>query len=104
MCALDPTRAKFLDQILASHLPSQVAKRYTFPDGEAAAVYTLSERTARPVLLYVASFAPTIEPGVHDFGIDYYEHPVASAEEAAQRLAEFTQEQAAQFRTSCRTR
>lgn len=102
------TRAEFIDQVLTSCLPGQVAKRFRFDDGEVGAVYTLSGRLpaelAPPVILYVATFPPMVSPhvGHHDFGIDYYERPVASAEEAAAILAQFDQQQAAQFRASCR--
>jgi len=102
------TRAEFIDRILTSRLPGEVAKRFLFNDGEVAVLYTLSQKMpadlAQPVLLVVATFPPAVtQPGVHDFGIDYAEQPVASAEEAHDLLAQFDQKQAALFRAKCRT-
>lgn len=107
MTALRPTRAEFLDQVLTSSFPGEVAKRFAFADGEVGAVYTLSRKTttgpARPVILVVATFPPVwTRAGVHDFGIDSYEHPVTSAQEAMALLTQFDQQQAEAFRVSCR--
>lgn len=109
MPAAAPTRAAFIDRVLTSRLPGEVAKRFQFADGEAAAVYTLGRNApmspAQPVVLFVATFPPTLpQAGVHDFGLDYCEQAVASAAEAHNLLAQFDQAQAAQFRASCRTR
>lgn len=105
----DPTlpRAAFIDRILTSRLPGEVAKRFRFADGEVAALYTLGQKArngvAQPVVLFVATFPPARpEPGVHDFGLDYCEQPVASADEAHDLLAQFDQPQAALFRARCR--
>lgn len=100
-------RATFINQVLTSRLPGQVAKRFLFADGEVAALYTLSRKApadvAQPVVLFVATFAPTLtQIGHHDFGIDYCELPVASAAEAKEVLAQFDQQQAALFRARCR--
>lgn len=102
------TRAAFLDRILTSSLPGEVAKRFLFADGEVAAVYTLSRKVpaalAQLVILLVATFPPALTSvGVHDFGIDYSEQPVASVEEAHILLAQFDEAQAALFRANCRT-
>jgi hypothetical protein len=104
----DPTRATFIDRVLTSHFPGEIAKRYQFADGEVAALYTLGRKAltglAEPVVLFVATFPPDrTQAGVHDFGIDYVEQPVASAEEARELLAQFDQPQAALFRGRCRT-
>lgn len=104
-----PARAAFIDRVLTSHFPGEVAKRFRFADGEVAALYTLSRKApldvAQPVLLVVATFPPAlIQPGVHDFGLDYAEQPVASLAEARELLAQFDQAQAARFRASCRAR
>ncbi|RZK24317.1 MAG: hypothetical protein EOO56_01860 [Hymenobacter sp.] len=101
-----PTRADFLDQVLTSRLAGEVAKRFRFADGEVAALYTLSRKApaalAQPVVLVVATFPPARpQAGVHDFGIDYAELPVASPTEAAALLAQFDQSQAALFRAKC---
>lgn len=101
------TRAEFIDRVLTSSIAGQKAKRYQFADGEVAAVYTLSRKTSpgtvQPVILYVATFPPALtDAGFHDFGIDHYEQPVTSTEEALALLAQFDQQQAAQFRASCR--
>ncbi len=101
------TRAAFIDRVLTSHFPGEVAKRFLFADGEVAALYTLSRKKpvglAQPVVLFVATFPPDLtQVGVHDFGIEYCEQPVASANEASDLLAQFDQPQAALFRTRCR--
>lgn len=101
------TRAAFLDGVFTSRFADQVATRFRFADGEAGALYTLGRDPvsgqSRPVVLYVATFPPAIpHPGFHDFGVDYWEQPVASADEAAQLLANFGREEAARFRASCR--
>lgn len=101
------TRAAFIDRVLTSRLPGEVAKRFLFTDGEVAALYTLGRQSpagsAQPVVLFVATFPPVLtQTGVHDFGIDYCERPVASAAEANALLAQFDQTQAAIFRAKCR--
>ncbi|MGI4834318.1 MAG: hypothetical protein ACRYFK_12755 [Janthinobacterium lividum] len=51
----------------------------------------------------MATFPPVwTRAGVHDFGIDSYEHPVTSAQEAMALLTQFDQQQAEAFRVSCR--
>ena len=107
MNPVSPTRAQFIDQVLTSSFPGETAKRFAFDDGEVGAVYTRSRRAGRglgqPVILLVATFPPLLASGgLHDFGIDYYEHPVASAQEATALLAQFDQHQAELFRASCR--
>jgi hypothetical protein len=102
-----PSRAAFIDRVLTSSFAGQVAKRFSFADGEVAALYTLSRKArpgvAQPVVLFVATFPPLLtQNGVHDFGIDYVEQPVASAQEAQDLLGQFDHEQAMRFRTSCR--
>ena len=102
-----PTRSTFIDRVLTSSFPGQVAKRFQFADGEVAALYTLSRKVpaslAQPVMLVVATFPPTrAQPGLHDFGLDYAELPVASAAEASDLLAQFDHGQAALFRAKCR--
>lgn len=101
------TRAAFIDRVLTSRLPGEVAKRFLFADGEVAALYTLGRKALdglpQPVVLFVATFPPTrTSVGVHDFGIDYCEQPVVSAAEASELLAQFDQPQAAIFRAKCR--
>lgn len=101
------TRPAFIDRVLTSSFPGQVAKRFLFADGEVAALYTLSRKVpadlAQPVILVVATFPPALpQPGLHDFGLDYAEVPVASAAEANDILAQFDQAQAALFRAKCR--
>ncbi|MGI4864049.1 MAG: hypothetical protein ACRYFZ_08995 [Janthinobacterium lividum] len=103
------SRAAFIDRVLTSRLPGEVAKRFPFADGEVAAVYTLGRPTAaglaQPVVLFVATFPPALpQVGVHDFGIDYCEQPVASPSEAQDLLTQFDQVQAARFRASCQVR
>lgn len=103
------SRAAFIDRVLTSRLPGEVAKRFPFTDGEVAAVYTLGRQTpagsAQPVVLFVATFPPALpQAGVHDFGIDYWEQPVASPSEAWDLLTQFDQAQAARFRASCQAR
>jgi hypothetical protein len=100
-------RPTFIDSVLTSSFPGQVAKRFLFADGEVAALYTLSRKVAanlaKPVVLLVATFPSRLtQPGVHDFGIDYVEVPVASAEEAQSLLAQLDETQAALFRAKCR--
>lgn len=107
MTDADLPRLTFLDRVLTSSIPGQVAKRFLFADGEVAALYTLSRKAptslAQPVILVVATFPPTLaQPGLHDFGLDYAEAPVASAAEASDLLAQFDQAQAALFRAKCR--
>jgi len=107
MSAPLPTRAAFLDRIFTSRFPHEVAKRFTFADGEVGALYTLGYDAAsgesRPVLLFVATFPPSSpHKGLRDFGIDYLEKPVASPAEARHLLAQFGPAEAAQFRASCR--
>jgi hypothetical protein len=107
MTDTSPLHPAFIDRILTSCFPGQVAKRFAFVDGEVAAVYTLSRKVpadlAQPVILVVATFPPTLaQPGVHDFGIDYAELPVASAQEAQNLLGQFDEMQAALFRAKCR--
>jgi hypothetical protein len=101
------TRATFIDRVLTSHLPGEVAKRFRFADGEVAALYTLGRKTlaglAQPIVLFVATFPPDLtQAGMHDFGIDYVEQPVASADEAYDLLAQFDETQASLFRANCR--
>lgn len=101
------TRAAFIDRVLTSRLPGEVAKRFPFTDGEVAALYTLGcpapAGLEQPVVLFVATFPPVLTPtGVHDFGIDYCEQPVTSAAEARALLAQFDQTQATLFRATCR--
>lgn len=100
------TRAEFIDRVLTSSFPGQVAKRFSFPDGEVGALYTMGRKPTggqvTPVILYVATFPPSQQQGVHDFGIDYFEQPVATPEEAHYLLAQFEHEQARQFRAGCR--
>jgi len=59
-------RAAFIDRVLTSHFPGEVAKRLRFADGEVAALYTLSRKApldvAQPVLLVVATFLPRTDP------------------------------------------
>ena len=103
----DLTRASFIERVLRSSFAGQVAKRFRFADGEVAALYTLSRKTipslAPAVVLIIATFPPVLtQTGVHDFGIDYCELPVASADEAAALLTQFDHEQAARFRAKCR--
>lgn len=100
-------RATFIDRVLTSSFAGQVARRFLFADGEVAALYTLSRKAmpgvAQPVVLFVATFPPQLtQDGVHDFGIDYIEQPVASTQEAQDLLRQFDHEQAVRFRTSCR--
>lgn len=101
------TRAAFIDRVLTSSFPGEVTKRFAFADGEVGALYTTGRHpasgTACPVVLYVATFPPSFpHEGLHDFGIDYAEQPVTTAEEAAYLLAHFGREQAEQFRAQCR--
>lgn len=101
------TRPSFIDRVLTSSFPGQVAKRFLFPDGEVGAVYTLSRKApagvTQPVILVIATFPPAqLQPGVHDFGIDYAEQPVTSIDEARDLLAHFDHAQAALFRATCR--
>ena len=101
------TRAEFINLILTSQFPGQVAKRFAFADGEVAALYTLGRpantRQTQPVVLFVATFPPDLtQAGFHNFGIDYFEQPVASADEAQELLDQFDQTQATLFRTKCR--
>lgn len=107
MAAPSPTRAAFLDGIFTSSFAGQVARRFLFADGEVGALYTLgldpTSGQPCPVVLYVATFPPSQpQPGLHDFGIDYRQQPVASAAEAAELLAHFGPTEAAHFRVSCR--
>lgn len=100
-------RGKFINHVFTSSIPGQAPKRFAFADGEVGALYTIGRDRATgqvtPVLLIVATFPPSAQhDGVHDFGIDYLEQPVATAEEAARLLAQFDREQAALFRRSCR--
>lgn len=100
------TPLPFIDRVLTSSFPEQVAKRFLFADGEVAALYTLSRklpaRLAQPVVLVVATFpAARPQPGLHDFGIDYVELPVASAAEARELLTHFDRSQAELFRAKC---
>lgn len=102
-------RAAFIDRVLTSRLLGEVAKRFPFADGEVAAVYTLGRQTPagldQAVVLFVATFPPTLpQAGVHDFGIDYCEQPVASPLEARDLLTQFDHAQAARFRASCQAR
>lgn len=105
------TRTEFLTLVLTSAFAEEQAKRFAFADGEVGAVYTLSRKagvgSAQPVILFVATFPPSLfAEGAHgyshNYGLDYCELPVASAEEAAQLLAQFDEGQAAQFRANCR--
>ena len=107
MTDASPTRRAFLNRVLTSSFPGQVAKRFSFADGEVAALYTLSRKApaslAQPVILVVATFPPALpQLGLHDFGLDYAEVPVTSAAEAHELLAQFDQAQAALFRAKCR--
>jgi len=109
MSAPLPTRAAFLDGVLTSRFPHEVAKRFAFADGEVGALYTLGLDPASgkpcPVILFVATFPPSSpHGGLRDFGIDYLEKPVASPAEAQYLLAQFGPVEAAQFRASCRPR
>jgi hypothetical protein len=102
-----PTRAEFLDGVFTSCFAGQVATRFVFDDGEVGALYTMGTDPASgqpcPVLLYIATFPPsTPRPGVRDFGVDYWQQPVATAAEAAELLACFDRAAAAHFRASCR--
>lgn len=104
MCA---TRAEFIDRLFTSSIVGQIAKRFLFADGEVGALYTVGRDPATgkatPVLLVVATFPPSPQQGgLHDFGIDYLEQPVATVEEAARLLAQFDHQQAELFRRSCR--
>lgn len=101
------TRAAFIDQVLTSSFPDQRAKRFAFPDGEVAALYTMGRDPTSghpcPVVLYLATFPPSAaHAGFHDFGLDFREQPVASEAEAHRLLAQFEQAQAASFRAACR--
>lgn len=101
------SRAEFLDQVLTSRFAGETAKRILFDDGEVGAVYTLSRKPPlsppRPIILVIVTFPPALmQHGVHNFGLDYYERPVASAAEAHELLAQFDRRQAAQLRASCR--
>lgn len=101
------TRADFINQVLTSSFPGEMAKRFLFADGEVGALYTMGQDPASgnacPVVLYVATFPPTPQQGGrHDFGIDFLEQPVRSAEEAAYVLAQFQRAEAQLFRASCR--
>jgi hypothetical protein len=96
------TRATFIDRVLTSHLPGEVAKRFRFADAEVAALYTLGRKTlaglAQPIVLFVATFPPDLtQAGMHDFGIDYVEQPVAPTEEAHDLLAQFDEMQAQHY-------
>jgi hypothetical protein len=107
MSILSPTRAAFLEHVFRSSFPGQVAIRFAFAEGEVGALYTMGQdptsRQACPVVRFVATFPPSIPyPGHHDHGIDYYEQPVASADEAAHLLAQFDHAAAVRFRTHCR--
>lgn len=104
-----PAPATFLDKVLVSRFPQEVAKRFVFPDGEVGALYTLGHDAvsseSRPVILIVATFPPSSpQEGLRDFGIDYLQKPVASPEEARHLLDQFGPAEAAQFRASCRPR
>ncbi|MGI4832317.1 MAG: hypothetical protein ACRYFK_02545 [Janthinobacterium lividum] len=101
------TRADFINRVLTSRFPNEIAKRFPFADGEVAALYTLGRNAltgvTQPVILYVATFPPALaQAGARDYGIDYYEHAVASAAEATELLTYFDWQQAAAFRASCR--
>lgn len=106
MPVASPTPPAFIDRVLTSSFPGQVAKRFAFADGEVAALYTLSRKLpahlAQAVILLVATFPPQLtRPGLHDFGIDYAEVAVSSLAEAHELLAQFDRSQAAQFRANC---
>ena len=101
------TRADFINQVLTSSFPGETAKRFSFADGEVGALYTMGQDRVSgnicPVILYVATFAPSFQQGGrHDFGLDFLEQPVSSAEEAAHVLAHFQRADAQLFRASCR--
>lgn len=101
------TRAAFVDGVFTSSFAGHIARRFRVADGEAGALYTLGRDPLTgqpcPVVLYVATFPPSSpQPGVHDFGVDYWQQPVQSVEEAAHLLAAFGPAEAAQFRASCR--
>jgi len=107
MPPVTPPPIAFIDRVLMSSFAGQVAKRFRFAEGEVAAVYTLSRKAApgvaQPVVLFVATFPPQLTPaGVHDFGIDYVEQPVASIQEAQDLLGQFDYAQAVRFRATCR--
>ena len=102
-------RADFVDRVLTSRFPGEVAKRFAFADGEVGALYTMGRDRATgracPVVLYVATFPPSPQQGgQHDFGLDFWEQPVGSAAEAARVLARFGPAEAESFRASCRAR
>lgn len=101
-------RADFIDKVLTSSFPGEVAKRFAFTDGEVGVLYTMGQDAtsgrACPVVLYVATFPPSPQQGGHhDFGIDFVEQPVGSAAEAAQLIASFQRTEAQLFRARCRT-
>ncbi|RZL08316.1 MAG: hypothetical protein EOO62_15530 [Hymenobacter sp.] len=100
-------RADFITRVLTSSFAGEVAKRFPFADGEVGVLYTMGRDRATgqacPVLLYVATFPPSPQQGGrHDFGIDFREQPVGSAEEAARVMAQFQRAEAQAFRASCR--
>lgn len=100
-------RDEFIDRVLTSSIPGEVAKRFAFADGEVGVLHTTGRNPATgqacSLILYVATFPPSSpREGVRDFGLDYFQQPVATAEEAAQVLAHFGREQAEQFRRNCR--
>ena len=102
-------RADFIDRVLTSSFPGEVAKRFTFVDGEVGVLYTMGRDRASgracPVVLYVATFPPSPQQdGRHDFGLDFWEQPVSSSAEAARVMAQFKQAEAQLFRTSCRAK
>ena len=107
MGELNAARSAFIDQVLTSRFPGEVAKRFAFADGEVGVLYTMwrdqASGLACPVVLYVATFPPSPQQGGrHDFGIDFWEQPVGSAAEAAQLLDQFRRPEAQVFRLSCR--
>lgn len=100
-------RADFVDRVLTSSFPGEVAKRFAFADGEVGVLYTMGWNRASgqacPVVLCIATFPLSPQQGGrHDFGIDFREQPVGSAAEAAQLMARFRRAEAQLFRASCR--
>jgi hypothetical protein len=105
----EPTAARvdFINRVLTSSFPGEEAKRFAFADGEVGVLYTMGQDRvsgrACPVVLYIATFPPVPQQGGrHDFGIDFLEQPVGSAEEAAGIMAQFRWPEAQLFRASCR--
>lgn len=57
------TRAEFINGVFTSRLPGQLAKRFSFADGEVGVLYTIGRDPVSgqscPVVLYIATFPPS---------------------------------------------